>query len=94
VPVTGTIGPHEPRVSVSLAFQLRSGRFVFVRSIAVAAGTGRFRTRLALRRAGVYRVVVRYAGSRAALPAAAPDLFLRAVRHASSLSGGAAARAG
>ena len=94
VTVSGTIGPHEPRLTIALAYLGRAGRFVFVRRISVAARHGRFRGALRLRRPGVYRLGVHYPGSGEALPSQAPDLFVRAVRHASSLSGGAAARPG
>jgi hypothetical protein len=93
VTVTGAIGPHEPRVSIALAFQGRGGRFNFVRRITVATRRGAFRSALLLRRPGVYRIGVHYLGSSQALPAQAPDLFVRAARHTSSLTGGAAGRA-
>jgi len=92
VTVSGAIGPHEPHVSITLAFQGHSGHFNFVRRITVTTHHGAFHGALVLHHPGVYRLGVHYLGSAQALPAQAPDLFVRAVRHASSLSGGAAAR--
>jgi hypothetical protein len=94
IPVSGTIGPHERSLLASLYFQTGSGAYAFVRRAAVTVAAGRYRARLAVRRAGVYRVRMRFAGNRDALPAAAPDLYVRAVRNRSALSGGSAGPGG
>lgn len=94
VPIQGTIGPHERTLVASAWLQGRSGRYSFVRRLAITARGGSFSARMPLRGSGVYRLRVRFAGTRFALPASAPDLYVRAVRNKRSLSGGAAAPQG
>jgi hypothetical protein len=88
--VRGAIAPQQGRVTASSWIQGRSGRFHFVRRAAVRPSRGRFAVRVRLTRPGLYRLRLRFAGSRYALPASAPDLYVRAVRSRRSLSGGAA----
>lgn len=56
IAVAGTTTPPKGRVRVLVERRTRSGRFVRVRSLAVATDAGRFTTRLAFAVAGLYRV--------------------------------------
>jgi hypothetical protein len=95
VPVSGSIAPDQRAVSVSLWIAGRSGRYHFVRRTAIGARHGgHFAAKLRLARPGLYSVRVSFAGDRFARAARAPYLAVRAVRQASKLSGGSAARAG
>jgi hypothetical protein len=95
IPVRGSISPAQRSVTASLWSQGRGGRFHYVRRAEIRAGrSGRFAGRLPVGRAGVYRVRVRFAGSRFARPSAAPDRYLRAVRDPRKLSGGTAGTGG
>ncbi|MFL5844918.1 MAG: N-acetylmuramoyl-L-alanine amidase [Solirubrobacteraceae bacterium] len=92
--ISGTIQPGQAALTASLWIQGRGGAFSYVRRVAVRAKAGRYSARLRLGRPAVYRVRVAFAGTRFALPAVAPDLFVRSVTSAKKLSGGAAGPAG
>jgi hypothetical protein len=95
VPVRGTIAPAQRWVTASIAIQDRRGRFHYVRRAGIrVARSGRFAGKVAVGRAGVYRVSVSFAGTRFARPSAARPLYLRAVSSRSKLTGGSAVRAG
>jgi hypothetical protein len=95
VVLRGTIGPQRRVLALSLARESR-GRLVTVARRTVLASRGAFRSAVRLSLPGLYRLHVRYAGDLGTRPASS-DVFVRAVRHASSLkqrtktvSGGAA----
>ena len=95
----GTIGPQRRALSLSLQV-VSGGRLVRIARLPLIARGGSFATRLRLRRPGLYRLYVRYAGDVGTRPAWA-DAYVRAVRHRGSLhrgpgglNGGSAAPAG
>jgi hypothetical protein len=91
--ITGALRPQKPAVLVEGWRQTSPTSTRFARAFTVRrrARAGRFRAAVPLRRAGLYRLRVRFAGDRRNGPAQAPDLFVRAVR---GPTGGTAARAG
>ena len=80
VTVRGTVRPGKAALVVEatpIASGRRAGRPILVR----ARGKARaFRTTVPLRRPGLYRIRVRFAGDRRNRPAASGDLYVRAVR--------------
>jgi hypothetical protein len=94
IPLSGTIEPGQARLSASLWIQGRSGRYSFVRRVALRARHGRYAAKVPVGKAGVYRVRVSFAGTRFALAAVAPDVYVRAVSSPKKLSGGTAAPGG
>ncbi len=76
--LAGEIGPYKSSLSLSLAIQ-RGTRYVVVSRRGLPARRGAFRTPVRLRRPGLYRLHVRFAGDAGALPASA-DVYVRAVR--------------
>ena len=83
VTLRGTVAPQRRVLSLSLALQ-RAGRFVTVARRSLLARDGVFVTPVRLTRAGLYRLHVRYGGDLGTRPAA-EDVYVRAVRHRSSL---------
>jgi N-acetylmuramoyl-L-alanine amidase len=92
--IVGSVRPRKPSLLVEGHRQDPRRPTRFVRAFTVrrrAAAGGRFRAAVPLRRPGLYRLRVRFAGDRRNGPAQAADLFVRAVR---GPTGGTAARAG
>jgi hypothetical protein len=90
--VLGAVRPAKGALLVEASRQARPGGR-FVRAFAVrrrVAADGRFRAAVALRRPGLYRLRVRFAGDRRHAATTAPDLLVRAVR---GPTGGASASA-
>ena len=77
VSVPGAIAPRKP--SVRLVVQRRSGkgRKGRIASIAARAGTGRYKARIRLRTAGLYRMYVVYVGDKKNLPVSSKPFFVR-----------------
>jgi hypothetical protein len=93
--LTGSVRPRKPAVLVEGWRQAspRSTRFVRTFTVRRPARAGRFRAAVPLRRPGLYRLRVRFAGDRRNGPAQAADVFVRAVRgRLSGGTGGQAAR--
>jgi hypothetical protein len=79
--VTGTLRPHKAALQLLVERQ-RSAHGAFVKAVSVRVrpvGT-RFRIAVALRRAGLYRLQVRFAGDEANAAARSQQLLVRAVR--------------
>jgi hypothetical protein len=91
--VTGAIRPQKPSVLVEAWRQAApdSSRYVRAFTLRARARGGRFRLAVPLRRPGLYRLRVRFAGDRRNGPAQAADLFVRAAR---GPTGGTAVPAG
>jgi hypothetical protein len=83
VVLRGTIGPQRRVLSLSLARE-SGGRLVTVAQRRLLASRGAFRSTVLLSRPGLYRLHVRFAGDLGTRPASS-DVYVRAVRHASSL---------
>ena len=88
--VSGTIAPAKSVVTASTWIQRRDGTYAYVRRFNVRARDGRFRGRVPLVRPGLYRISVRFPGTRCASASETVELYARAVRNARDVSGGAA----
>jgi hypothetical protein len=86
VHLSGKIGPQRRALSLSLLVVSR-GRLVSLGRFPITARSGSFAASLRLRRPGLYRLYVRFAGDLDTRPAWA-DAYVRAVRHRSSLHTG------
>jgi hypothetical protein len=83
--VSGTVRPLAP-VTVKVEKQGTDGKWRTVRTQKVAPKTARFTARVPLTRPGLYRLTPHTGSGRAKASAAA--LYVRAVRKASSVTGG------
>jgi hypothetical protein len=95
--ITGTIAPRKSRLVVEIARQRGLSTTAFTR-IALArvpsVRRGRFRAAIPLTSPGLYRLRVRFAGDTLNTAVQSTDLYVRAVRKASSLGGVGGAQAG
>ncbi|MEO6496272.1 MAG: peptidoglycan recognition protein [Solirubrobacteraceae bacterium] len=94
VPISGTISPAQGRLTASTWIKGSDGKYRYVRRVGFRVTRGRFSARVPVGRAGLYRVRISFAGTRFALRANAPDLYVRAVSSRKRLSGGTAAPGG
>ena len=92
--VAGAIAPAKSLITASTWIQRRDGTFAYVRRHNLRARDGRFRGRVPLVRPGLYRISVRFPGTRFAAASETIDLYARAVRHARDVNGGTAAPGG
>ena len=81
VRVSYAVSPARTRVVLDIARQVGRGRYVRVGSVRTRARQGRGAASIRLRRAGLYRVVVRAPGDAHAAEGRAPWLFVRATHH-------------
>ena len=91
----GSVRPRRPSLLVEGWRQASPSSTKYVRAFTVrrrTAADGSFRAPVALRRPGLYRLRVRFAGDRRNGPAQAADLFVRAVRGSTGGTGGRAGR--
>ncbi len=94
VELTGTIGPHRRLLTLEISRRATGGRLARVAHVSVHTRFGRFKRHVRLSRPGLYRLRLRYGGDSRTQAATAPDVYVRAVRHAVDVTGGAAAPAG
>jgi hypothetical protein len=79
--ITGTLRPHKPSVSLVVAKQTAAGgAFARVRTIRVRVSGARFRVTQLLRRPGLYRLQIRFAGDGSNGAVRSVPLTVRAVR--------------
>ena len=79
--VTGTLRPHKPSVSLIVAKQAAAGgAFARVRTVKVRTSGSRFRATMLLRKPGLYRLQIRFAGDASNGAVRSQELMVRAVR--------------